>query len=107
MRVLLDNCVNHRFAELINGYDVLHARQKGWASLQNGELIAAAEKDGFSVIVTTDKQIQYQQNLKNRKISIIVLNSIRITLKHIAPPADKVNEVLEDLPEGSFIVIVS
>jgi len=43
----------------------------GW--LQNGELLNAAEAAGFDVLVTTDKNMRYQQNLVSRKIAIIVL----------------------------------
>ncbi|HMD49852.1 MAG TPA: hypothetical protein VKG79_12165 [Bryobacteraceae bacterium] len=43
----------------------------GW--LQNGELLNASEAAGFDVLVTTDKNMRYQQNLVSRKIAIIVL----------------------------------
>jgi len=42
---------------------------------QNGELIDAAEQAGFDPIVTTDKNIRYQQNLKTRKIALVVLGN--------------------------------
>ncbi len=40
---------------------------------ENGELLAAAEAAGFEVLLTTDKNIRYQQNLSERKIAIVVL----------------------------------
>ena len=43
--------------------------------LENGELIRKAEEDGYSVIVTTDKNMRYQQNLKGRTLAIVVLQS--------------------------------
>ncbi len=49
------------------------ARARGWEELSNGELIEAAEQAGFEVMVTTDKNIRYQQNLKARKIALVVL----------------------------------
>jgi hypothetical protein len=52
---------------------VEEARAHGWEELENGELIDAAEQAGFEVIVTTDKNIRYQQNLKARKIALVVL----------------------------------
>ena len=45
----------------------------GWDRLRNGDLLNAAEKDGFEVLLTTDKNLQYQQNLKERKIAIVVI----------------------------------
>ena len=46
-----------------------------WATLKNGELLAAAESNGFEVFVTTDTNLAYQQNLSNRKIAIVVLTT--------------------------------
>jgi putative NIF3 family GTP cyclohydrolase 1 type 2 len=46
---------------------------RGWEELSNGELIDMAEQAGFDVMVTTDKNIRYQQNLKARKIALVVL----------------------------------
>ena len=60
-------------AALLTGHSVEEARLRGWEELANGELIEVAEKEGFEVIVTTDKNIRYQQNLKARKIALVVL----------------------------------
>ena len=51
------------------------AYELGWATLKNGELLAAAESNGFEVFVTTDTNLAYQQNLFNRKIAIVVLST--------------------------------
>ena len=105
MRVLLDNNVNRRFGRLINGHDVTHVQEIGWDKLKNGELIGAAESAGFAVLITADKNMQYQQNLTSRSISIIVLGASRIALPNISPLAGQVNGVLENLSPGTFITI--
>jgi hypothetical protein len=51
------------------------AYELGWATFKNGELLAAAENNGFQFLVTTDTNLAYQQNLSNRKIAIVVLSS--------------------------------
>jgi hypothetical protein len=51
------------------------AYELGWATLKNGELLAAAESNGFEVFVTTDTNLAYQQNLFNRTIAIVVLST--------------------------------
>jgi hypothetical protein len=43
--------------------------------LKNGELLQAAELAGFSVLVTTDTNLKYQQNLASRRISVVVLST--------------------------------
>jgi hypothetical protein len=58
---------------------VLHhvstAYELGWSTLRNGDLLTAAESKGFEVFVTTDTNLEYQQNLSNRKIATIVLST--------------------------------
>ena len=54
---------------------MLTAHQLGWSNFHNGELLAKAELEGFELLLTTDSNLLYQQNLSNRKISIIVLSS--------------------------------
>ena len=43
--------------------------------MKNGELLSAAENNGFDVFVTTDTNLSYQQNLSNRKIAIVILST--------------------------------
>ena len=49
--------------------------ERGWDTLENGELLKAAEAAGFDVLVTPDKNIRYQQNLTVRTIALIVLGN--------------------------------
>lgn len=65
---------------------VTEARARGWEELENGELLKQAEAAGFEVLVTTDKNIRYQQNLKGRKIAIVVLGQGRWTLIRLHRP---------------------
>jgi len=72
---------------------VTEARARGWEKLENGELLNEAEAAGFEVLVTTDKNLRYQQNLKGRKIAIVVLGQGRWTLikPHVAQVVAAVN----------------
>ena len=107
MRVLLDNCVDQKFAGLLEGHDVVHARRMGWGALANRTLIAEAEANGFQAIITVDKNLRYQQNIRTRKIGIIILDCYRIAYWNLAPLADQVILALRDLAEGSYITIKS
>jgi hypothetical protein len=73
MLILFDNGTPRGLASFLAGHSVEEARLRGWEELANGELIDEAEKAGFEVMVTTDKNIRYQQNLKARKIALVVL----------------------------------
>ena len=59
----------------MSDHDVLTAYEHGWSTLKNGDLLEAAEVEGFEVLVTTDKNMQHQQNLQARRIAIVVLNT--------------------------------
>ena len=72
MLVLFDNGTPRTLARyLIDHHAVTEARARGWAELENGELLDVAEAAGFEVLVTTDKTLSYQQNLAARKIAIV------------------------------------
>jgi hypothetical protein len=72
---------------------VTEARARGWGELENGELLNEAEAAGFQVLVTTDKNLSYQQNLTGRRIAIVVLGQGRWTLikQHVAQVVAAVN----------------
>ena len=83
MLVLFDNGTPRTLARyLIEWHTVTEARARGWQELENGELLSEAEAAGFEVLVTTDKNLSYQQNLASRKIAIVVLGKGRWTLIH-------------------------
>jgi hypothetical protein len=73
MRVLFDQATPVPIRAYLEEHDVRTAAQQGWDTLKNGELLAAAEADGFDVLLTTDKNMPYQQNLAGRKIAVVVL----------------------------------
>ena len=78
MLVLFDNGTPRTLARyLIDHHTVTEARARGWGELGNGELLTVAEAAGFEVLVTTDRNIRYQQNLTNRKIAVVVLGKGR------------------------------
>ena len=92
MRVLL-NGTPRGLANALVGHTVEEARSRGWDTLGNGELLAAAEIAGFAVFVTTDRNLRYQQNLAGRTIAIVILGNgrwrlIRGKLPEIAAAVD-------------------
>ena len=74
-RVLLDEGVPVGVRQYLQGFEVHTAAEAGWAGLGNGELIAAAELAGYDIMVTCDQNIRYQQNLAERQIALVVLET--------------------------------
>ncbi|HTR35171.1 MAG TPA: DUF5615 family PIN-like protein [Bryobacteraceae bacterium] len=75
MLILFDHGTPRSIARWLNEHIVVETMARGWDKLSNGELLNAAEEAGFDVLVTTDKNIRYQQNLKGRRLAIIVLGN--------------------------------
>ena len=75
MLILFDNGTPAPLRHALKGHVVVEAIDRGWDRLVNGELIAAAEAAGFELLLTTDKSIRYQQNLKGRRIAFVVLGN--------------------------------
>ena len=75
MKVLFDQGTPVPLRTHFTSHHVSTAYELGWSTLKNGELLAAAESNGFEVFVTTDASLAYQQNLSNRKIAIVVLST--------------------------------
>lgn len=73
MRLLFDQATPVPLRRFLQGHTVRTAAQEGWDRLRNGELLDAAEEAGFDVLLTTDKNMRYQQNLTGRKIAVILL----------------------------------
>ena len=100
MLVLFDNGTPRSLANYLPGHSVVEARARGWDVLSNGDLLIAAENAGFNVLITTDKNIRYQQNLASRKISLVVLGKGRWAL--IRQHAAAIASAVQDATPGSF-----
>lgn len=72
MKILLDECVDWRLGRDLIGHDVRTVPQAGWASLTNGELLRRAQ-EAFEVFLTTDQNLEHQQNVDSFSIAIIIL----------------------------------
>lgn len=74
MRVFLDECVDWRLSRDIVGHEVKTAREMGWTSIRNGELLALAA-GVFDVFVTVDRNLAFQQNIASLPIPVVVLRA--------------------------------
>ena|SRR5258708_2038675 len=75
MRVLFDQGTPVPLRSALTGHVVVTAFELGWHNLANGDLLQAADGEGFDVLVTTDQRLKHQQNLSHRKIAILVLTT--------------------------------
>jgi predicted nuclease of predicted toxin-antitoxin system len=85
MRVLLDEQLPRHLAREIGGHDVSTVQQRGWAGLKNGELLRAAAAEGFEILVTADRNLQFQQNLSRTVLGIVLLVAPSNALEDLLP----------------------
>jgi hypothetical protein len=93
MLVLFDHSTPAPLSAYLTAHIVTKAKHRGWDTLANGELLAEAERAGFDVLLTADKNIRYQQNLTGRRIALVVLSTpqwplVRMHVERIAAAVD-------------------
>ena len=103
MLILFDHGTPRGITRFLSGHSVTRAKERGWDTLTNGDLLAEAERAGFDVFVTADKNIRYQQNLSGRRIAIVVSSTPQWPLVrlHVAEIAAAVNAVTP----GSYVEV--
>lgn len=77
MLILFDQGTPVVIRRSLPDHTVKTAAEQGWSTLVNGELLRAAEQAGFELFLTTDTNIPFQQNLRSRKLAIVVLSQNR------------------------------
>ena len=75
MLILFDQGTPVPLRRSLSDHLVATAYELGWSTVTNGELIHLAEQEGYGLLITTDTNIRYQQNLTGRKIAILVLTT--------------------------------
>ena len=88
----------------LTNHDVSTADEMGWAELENGELLRAAEAAGFAVMVTGDKNLTYQQNLYGMELALVVLSTNNWNVLKNHPHI--VVEAIDAATHGSFHIVI-
>jgi predicted nuclease of predicted toxin-antitoxin system len=106
MRVLIDECapkaLKHSLAA--HGHESLTVQEAGWSGKQNGELLALAE-NRFDVLITVDTNLQYQQNLVEHRIAIVVIQSPSNRLEDLRPHFAACLSALATIQPGDVVFV--
>jgi hypothetical protein len=103
MLILLDQATPVPLRPYLKGHTVRTAAQEGWDRFRNGDLLNAAEEAGFQMLLTTDKNVRYQQNLAGRRIAILVLGQQNWNL--LRPHVQHVVDAVNAAAPGSYIEV--
>ena len=103
MRVLLDENLDWRLVRYFDAdFQVTTVSQQGWKGRRNGELLRQAAAT-FDALITMDKGIEHQQNLRKYTIGVILISAKSNRLQDIQPAMLRVNQVLRTLEPGQII----
>ena len=105
MRILLDENLPKRLKSELGGHEIWTVREKRWSGKKNGTLLTLAIQDKFEVFITADQNIQYQQNMSEYDITMVILTAKENTLERLKPLMTFVLETLESAQKGATIRI--
>jgi len=100
VKVLLDECVDWRLARELAAHDVKKARQMGWNTIKNGELLTLAPRQ-FDVFVTVDRNRSFQQNIVSFSIAVVVLRGKTKRLADLRPLVPSLLRAIGSTPSGT------
>jgi hypothetical protein len=102
VKILLDECTPHVLKRLLTGFEIKTVQEEGWAGITNGALLRLAE-GRFDVLITSDQNLKYQQNLVKRQLAIIQLPTNQVPL--VIELAPQVQATLKNIKPGEFVAI--
>lgn len=100
MKILFDHGTPAPLRSRLAGHEISTAYEMGWATLSNGDLLAAAEKS-FDAFITTDQNLRHQQNLAGRRLAILVLPTT--SWPEIQKHTNQIADSMSALKPGDFI----
>lgn len=100
MRILFDQGTPVPLRRYLEGHAVATAYELGWSTVTNGELIRLAEQEGYELLITTDTNLRYQQNLQDRSIAILVLTTT--SWPRIRRAAEAIQAAVEVTMSGDY-----
>ena len=102
MRLLLDECVPRKFKNALSGHEIHTASEMGWLGKENGELLALMRQHQFQAFLTTDQNVEFQQNVRASGLAVVVLAARTNRLKDLLPLVPSVLRVLSSIRAGTL-----
>ncbi|HEV8370601.1 MAG TPA: hypothetical protein VGQ39_21815 [Pyrinomonadaceae bacterium] len=100
MKILFDQGTPVPLRHYLQPHSVTTAYELGWSTLENGDLLSAAEAS-FDLLITTDQHLYYEQNLASRKLAILVL--MTTSWPRIRMFISEIREKLDAMKAGDYV----
>ena len=101
MLILFDHGTPKGLIPALAGHAIHTAQSRGWDTLSNGALLNAAEDAGFELLLTTDRRIRYQQNLRVRRVALVVLTG-STRWSRVRQHADRIAAAVGSATPGAY-----
>ena len=105
MRLLLDECVPRPLKGELTDFEVRTVVEMGWAGKKNGELLKLMMQESFTILLTTDQNLRYQQNLQQAGVAVIVMVAPSNRLADLLPLIPSVCSALIGIAPGEVIEV--
>lgn len=105
MRILLDECAPRPLKRELADYEIRTVVEMGWSGKNNGELLLLMSQEGFTILLTTDQNLRYQQNLQQAGVAVVVLVASSNRLPDLLPLIPNARKVLNTITPGEVIEV--
>lgn len=105
MRILLDECAPRPLKRELADYEIRTVVEMGWSGKKNSELLRLMNQEGFTILLTTDQNLRYQQNLEQAKVAVVVLVARSNRLPDLVPLIPDVRNFLSTIVPGEVIEV--
>jgi hypothetical protein len=105
MRILLDECAPRPLKRELADYEIRTVVEMGWAGKKNGELLRLMSQQRFTILLTTDQNLRYQQNLRQAGVGVVVLVASSNKLSDLLPLLPDARNVLSAIAPGEVIEV--
>jgi predicted nuclease of predicted toxin-antitoxin system len=104
MRLLVDECVDWRMLRDLSEYNAKTVKQVGWGKLDDGSLLKLAATE-FDVFLTVDKDLPFQQNIRDLKITVIILRARTTRLADLREMLEPLHKTIKTAKSGEMKVL--
>src|ERR1043165_7248504 len=105
MKILLDECVTKHLKRYLSEHEVFTVKEMQWGGITNGKLMALCTAESFDILLTIDKNLQFQQNIDKHPLTIIVFNTTSSKLEELVTYLPLFQAILPNLQKSRAYLI--
>ncbi len=105
MKILLDECITKRLKPYLSKFEIFPVSEMRWNGIKNGALLVLCFQNQFDIFLTIDKDLTYQQNIKNLDLTVVVLNSTSSKIEELVLFIPAFISKIQKFERGKFYII--